>query len=81
MSKAETLWHYNGLVGSNRAAALTRMELRRQNTESSIGVGVAMTGGGGSGAQVYLCPIEEVVTTRWPGARLGFLGQPVPSID
>ena len=79
--KGETLWHYNGLVGSNRAAQLTRMSLRRRDTENLIGVSVAMTGGGGSGGQVYLCPIEEVVTTRWPGGRLDFLGAPVPSID
>jgi hypothetical protein len=45
----------------------------------SIGQSVQMSGG--TTGTSYLCPIEEVIRTRWNKCRLDFGTEAPPSID
>lgn len=74
-----TLYHFNGLFNNSRQPRLSPIKVTPRSTDSVIGRSVAMTGG--SSSTSYLCPIEEVLRTRWDGCSLDFGEGPAPSID
>jgi len=74
------LFHYNGLENAARTATLRPFRMYRRSATEIIGVTTALDQGGQSGSS-YLCPIEEVLRTRWQGAKFDWLGSTPPSID
>jgi len=76
------MFHFNGLESSGRTAALTRFFLFVRSSVDAVGVHIAYGGEAGGGGATFICPIEEVLRTRWPGCRVQWLeGAPPPSID
>jgi hypothetical protein len=78
---ASFLFHYNGLETATRAATLRPFRMYRRSATEIIGVSTALDDGGQAGGISYLCPIEEVLRTRWHGAKFDWLGNAPPSID
>lgn len=74
-----SVYHFNGLENKTRKAKLTPFVLKPQSSVDSIGQSVQMSGG--TGGTSYLCPIEEVIRTRWNKCRLNFGAEAPPSID
>jgi hypothetical protein len=72
-------YHWNGLTNGSRQARLSPIRVTLRSVDSAIGRSVAMTGG--SGGSSYLCPIEEVLRTRWEGSSIDFGEGQAPSID
>ena len=54
----------------------------RRTSENSVGMSISFVGGdtNGTGGS-FICPIEEVLRTRWPGCRFDWKNQIPPSID
>jgi hypothetical protein len=79
------LYHFNGLTRlPGRVAKLTRFEVVKWGVEETVGVAVPLGASGGTGTQGGLGSdhaIEDVLRTRWSGARLEWHGQTPPSID
>ena len=80
-SEAMCLFHFNGLENAVRAASLKAFSVYLRKSVDTIGHNIGMAPGGASGGSCYLCPIEEVLRTRFPGCRLDWHGQAPPSID
>jgi len=79
---AFTLFHYNGLETATRRATLTEFRVLLRSADDAVGQTIAFAGGEAGGSiGGGICPIEEVLHTRWPGCRLDWLGQGPPSID
>lgn len=74
-----SVYHFNGLENKTRKAKLTPFVLKPQSSVDSIGQSVQMSGG--TTGTSYLCPIEEVIRTRWNKCRLDFGTEAPPSID
>eukprot|EP00598_Pedospumella_elongata_P003873 CAMPEP_0184978332 /NCGR_PEP_ID=MMETSP1098-20130426/8859_1 /TAXON_ID=89044 /ORGANISM="Spumella elongata, Strain CCAP 955/1" /LENGTH=229 /DNA_ID=CAMNT_0027501453 /DNA_START=20 /DNA_END=709 /DNA_ORIENTATION=- len=76
-----TMYHFNGLEHAGRTATLTAFRLTRRSAVDSVGQAVAFQGGEHSSFGSFMCPIEEVLRTRWPGCNVDWKGQTPPSID
>lgn len=77
-----TMFHYNGLETATRSAKLTEFRVLLRSADDAVGQTIAFAGGEGGGSiGGGICPIEEVLHTRWPGCRVDWLGQGLPSID
>lgn len=67
-----------------RASRLARFTLTKGQSSGGALVGGRAIAFGqspmGSGA-AFSCPVEEVLATKWPGARFNWHGEPPPSID
>ncbi|KAG7388472.1 hypothetical protein PHYPSEUDO_012533 [Phytophthora pseudosyringae] len=78
-------FYYNGLGssgGSNtgRRPQLTKCRVTLEKSTEFIGKSVPIEDSGASGGHGSP-PIEEIMKTKWPSARIDWLGSPVPSID
>jgi len=76
-----TLYHFNGLTRANTAPRLVPFELTMRSANDMIGVAVPLSGSGQNSGLYSDHPIEDVLRTRWPGARVNWKGQAPPSID
>lgn len=77
------LYYYNGLSSSGangRRPQLAKCRVTIPKVVNFIGKSVPIfeTGTGGGYASP---PLEEIIKTKWTGARIDWLGQPVPSVD
>ncbi|CAM9439534.1 unnamed protein product [Phaeothamnion confervicola] len=75
------LFHYNGLTTGSRRPQLTRFVLTRRSASDAVGMSVALGGADTNSGAAYACPAEAVLRTKWPGARVDWLGQRPPNID
>eukprot|EP01038_Epipyxis_sp_PR26KG_P006233 gene6233-8588_t len=73
------LYHFNGLESAGRTARLTKFKLFRRSAVNSVGQATAFDDF--QGGSSFICPIEEVIRTRWPGCRFDWMGQNPPSVD
>eukprot|EP01036_Dinobryon_divergens_P031051 gene31051-40389_t len=75
-----TLYHFNGLQSvSSRSLKLTGFKLHLRSVDDAVGQFITFAGGEGGGSiGGNICPIEEVLRTRWPGCRVDWLGQGAP---
>ncbi|TYZ59307.1 hypothetical protein PybrP1_001186 [[Pythium] brassicae (nom. inval.)] len=76
------LYYYNGLGGSGagvRQPQLTKCRVTVPKPVAFIGqsVPISETSTGGYASP----PLEEILKTKWPAARIDWLGLPVPSVD
>ena len=46
----------------------------------ATGISIAFSNSDNIGSS-YICPIEEVLRTRWPGCRINWMNKNPPSID
>jgi hypothetical protein len=76
------MYHFNGMQSAARSATLTKFTLVLQSSDDVVGQSIAFGGSENceSGGH-FICPIEEVLRTRWPASKIDWGGQPVPSID
>lgn len=72
------LFHFNGLEAHGRPARLSKFLLFKRSSDNAVGQSIAFSGGESCFANSHL---EEVLRTRWPGCRVDWLGQSVPSLD
>ncbi|EGZ21745.1 hypothetical protein PHYSODRAFT_557648 [Phytophthora sojae] len=78
-------FYYNGL-GSNdtqsngRRPQLAKCRVTLEKLTEFIGKSVPIENSGRSGGHGSP-PLEEIMKTKWPSARIDWLGSPVPSID
>ncbi|ETK83377.1 hypothetical protein F441_11671 [Phytophthora nicotianae CJ01A1] len=79
-------FYYNGL-GSNsnstngqRRPQLTKCRVTLEESAEFIGRSVPIDNSGTSGGHGSP-PLEEIMKTKWPSARIDWLGSPVPSTD
>jgi hypothetical protein len=80
-SPSITLYHFNGLRAGNRRATLKQCSLQKRDTGCAIGQNVAFAGGSSAAGSIsHVCPVDEVLRTRWPGCRIQWIGTP-PSLD
>mmetsp|Transcript_13542 Transcript_13542/g.12259 ORF Transcript_13542/g.12259 Transcript_13542/m.12259 type:complete len:586 (-) Transcript_13542:550-2307(-) len=75
-----TMYYFNGFSIAGRLPKLLKFIMKIRISTITIGVPVF------SDNQEMLlgnniCPIEEVIRTRWPGATIDWLGNDLPSID
>jgi len=77
-------YHYNGMKRSGTGAPrLVKFNIIKRGDEEMVGVAVPLGASGGTG-NIGLdsdYPIEDVLRTRWPGARIDWINQTPPSID
>lgn len=74
------MYHYNGLIGARGNARLVRFAMTKRSADDAVGMTVPLSDTQSGGASGSL-PIDEVVRTKWQGARTDWLGQEPPSID
>ncbi|GAB9472837.1 hypothetical protein Gpo141_00010003 [Globisporangium polare] len=80
------LYYYNGLgsfspaTEGSRRPQLSKCRVTIPRKVDLVGKSVAIFETGTSGGYGSP-PIEEIIKTKWPSARIDWLGQPVPSID
>lgn len=79
------LYYYNGLGSSSATEGARRPQLSKCRVTiprklDLVGKSVAIFETGTSGGYGSP-PLEEIIKTKWPSARIDWLGQPVPSID
>ena len=89
------LFHYNGLTrgdgggggggggGRGRKARLVQFSVVKRSDEELVGAAVSLNTGGGLGGALMGSDhaVEDVLRTRWQGARIDWGGQQPPSID
>ncbi|RLN92001.1 hypothetical protein BBJ28_00019228 [Nothophytophthora sp. Chile5] len=82
-------FYYNGLgnsgitggsQGNGRRPQLAKCHLTLEKSTAFIGKSVPIEDSGRSGGHGSP-PLEEILKTKWPSARIDWLGAPVPSID
>jgi hypothetical protein len=74
LNKEIMLYHFNGLEGTNKPARLAPIKLTYKIAASSVG----MQRGFGTEEEVNgsgILPIEEVLRTRWPSAKIDWMGK------
>eukprot|EP00602_Paraphysomonas_sp_CaronLab_P009261 CAMPEP_0185036198 /NCGR_PEP_ID=MMETSP1103-20130426/28780_1 /TAXON_ID=36769 /ORGANISM="Paraphysomonas bandaiensis, Strain Caron Lab Isolate" /LENGTH=580 /DNA_ID=CAMNT_0027573637 /DNA_START=29 /DNA_END=1771 /DNA_ORIENTATION=- len=74
------LYHYNGFQGVGNTKSLCKFILYRRSAVNSIGQAIGFTAEESLVAS-NICPMEEVLRTRWQGCSLNFLGQSFPSLE
>jgi hypothetical protein len=69
--------------GSGRAARLVRFSVVKRSDEELVGAAVSLNTSGGLGGALMGSDhaVEDVLRTRWQGARIDWEGQTPPSID
>ncbi|KAG6610749.1 FAM188A protein [Phytophthora cinnamomi] len=78
-------FYYNGLGNndarsSGRRPQLAKCRVTLEKSTEFIGKSVPIENSGRSGGHGSP-PLEEIMKTKWPSARIDWLGSPVPSID
>ncbi|KAG3031816.1 hypothetical protein PC121_g2935 [Phytophthora cactorum] len=79
-------FYYNGLgskcssSNSQRRPQLTKCRVTLEESTEFIGKSVPIENSGTSGGHGSP-PLEEIMKTKWPSARIDWLGSPVPCID
>lgn len=78
-TKKFDLYHYNGLVGAaGRSARCVGVTLTLE-IPKIIGTKIALNGNSRSGG--HGCPIDDVIHSKWPDAKIQWQETPPPSLD
>ncbi|KAL4100025.1 hypothetical protein PRIC1_007822 [Phytophthora ramorum] len=74
-------FYYNGLGNSGQShGQLSKCRVTLEESTEFIGKSVPIENSGSSGGHGSP-PLEEIMKTKWPSARIDWLGSPIPSID